>query len=1260
MFKETEFLVENSFYDSTTKDEFLKDKEKIANAFWISTIGILGLYAINSKLGATRTYFVDDGKLRISSITDDNKDVSLAVKLYHKIGGIKKPEADELLKLFVLIKQRKVTADSLDNEKVVGIIEKINFQVARPHMMIVSQINRLLNGEIDIKGYARDVYGIVKSRKKELLVSSGEFYRIGRDLQKLFAKIQDPVASIQPSITSTPVQVASTKDVNKSSKTSFDFSNLSLEPIEEPKEKETIVQDTGTSKVRDFLIAHFDDIPSSRIMDVMKSEGIDFNKEWKEIADYILPMENNPVAKMDLRALLRKGFEESLLFEELTKKDSEFARRYNLAVCLFVESLGKLYQQSKLDLNVKSNILGYTPKEIKDIVSENIPQMIDSWCSEFHQDEDVLGDFRLIMSSVSKHFRISNLGKHDEFQPPTYLILFYSEWIDMDVLASRMKKFGCEYKNGILTGVADLFEDAPLLIERWNSFGKRKLKTVSNGGEDAIIQELLATFKEDEERAFAVKVVAHHESLTEVTGKRLAQAIIDKGLVKLSMDLIYLNQQLIEALEKFPKLFPFVKSCMETIFPHLNKKTVSKNQVGSLHYKIALKFFAIPSGLIGIYRSLFLDFIAHRNNILADRIFYLYEIIRMLGLDGAQILKDAIARRDKKLVALFDQQDLRQHFSQVEDKDLGTVLEYVGKKKDSEKIDFLLNIDKPLGAISQESLKDVLKQNMETWEKWKTHKVLSALDDRDSFVKKYRDGIFDVSGENLNHPNLRHFILVASDSELLDFSKSLRFDQQIEILERSSWLACQVLDDHTMASAVERLAFQGLLNSSFKENISANINDEKSIWGANTLEALIMESTSEDEVSSEVFILKYLNIASEEQMDNLLTKLTDRGDRSTHQKMCEAFSQSVQLRTAYLQMVSDDVPIKPLAEMTLERLSSVLENNNINLIEYSYDSNDTLETIKRKVKAETLLPTLHVAEEEGVDYNLRSAELDRFNAGRHGHIGLKVLKSFNVSIPKQEGAFKEWGDNWIGEKGEPPRGIVPSFHGTGSVAASMILRNGFKIISSRDSSVVGRMLGDGVYFANYLDKAAQYVGDEGYGRKIGTKGYIFEMDSYLGEPEIDYNCAGVPNDPANIDNTVVSPEWCVYTPNSQLRIKKAHLVELVDRGEILVLRETYGVYENVMKMASFKSFLHESEDSNSNAMTFIFQDGKIPTKDGLKDFSEVKNLPKNVKMDRTAYGPAIVIYGTDRTETNVIRFGEIFQHKENDPLFQEYASHMMK
>lgn len=261
----------------------------------------------------------------------------------------------------------------------------------------------------------------------------------------------------------------------------------------------------------------------------------------------------------------------------------------------------------------------------------------------------------------------------------------------------------------------------------------------------------------------------------------------------------------------------------------------------------------------------------------------------------------------------------------------------------------------------------------------------------------------------------------------------------------------------------------------------------------------------------------------------------------------------------------------------------------------------------------------------------QSIEYHRFNSGKHGKIFVKFLKSYNYNAKNIE-AFEQF-RNDLGERGVDNNVFEHAFHGTGSAVAPMILRNGFKVIKSKEGIKAGRMLGDGIYFSNVLDKVASYVGDmntnnNGYGRRYGTRGYIFEMDVLLGERGEDYQSAGISGATSGV--SVISPEWCVVDPNKQLLIKKVHLVEITSMKELDRIAAKLGsgmIGENVMEIKTFKQHIANKAPSIKASYVFVFRDGKIPLLDGtavsFEDFEESENIKKYM----TQYGPAVEMTG---------------------------------
>lgn len=344
-------------------------------------------------------------------------------------------------------------------------------------------------------------------------------------------------------------------------------------------------------------------------------------------------------------------------------------------------------------------------------------------------------------------------------------------------------------------------------------------------------------------------------------------------------------------------------------------------------------------------------------------------------------------------------------------------------------------------------------------------------------------------------------------------------------------------------------------------------------------------------------------------------------------------AKDVALSKVLMSIKDDPSGIKPLYNLSPTDVKNIIRFNDL----------PAPKAVKRKVGESPIeylnrikAPTLErIAVEAMTDdaetLARRSIEYHRFNSGKHGKIFVKFLKSYNYNAKNIE-AFEQF-RNDLGERGVDNNVFEHAFHGTGSAVAPMILRNGFKVIKSKDGIKAGRMLGDGIYFSNVLDKVASYVGDmntnnNGYGRRYGTRGYVFEMDALLGVRGEDYQSAGISGATSSV--SVISPEWCVVDPNKQLLIKKVHLVEITSMKELDRIAAKLGsgmIGENVMEIKTFKQHIANKAPSIKASYVFVFRDGKIPLLDGTSVSYDEFEESEIIKKYMTQYGPAVEMTG---------------------------------
>ena len=396
---------------------------------------------------------------------------------------------------------------------------------------------------------------------------------------------------------------------------------------------------------------------------------------------------------------------------------------------------------------------------------------------------------------------------------------------------------------------------------------------------------------------------------------------------------------------------------------------------------------------------------------------------------------------------------------------------------------------------------------------------------------------------------------------------------------------------------------------------------------------------------------------------NRAEKLYLKASKSMRKRLAGAYLNNQEFAsTAAAALTAPASPIKPYTTLDKKRVRDILKYNNVvsedsKLSDKILHNFNTMDMHVRKSGVKKPLEDLQITEND-----LKPDELNALTANlhttrrsnNHGRNGLKILRSFNVNIPLQEKSQTDW------INANPNQEIInPMFHGTGSIAASMILRYGFRVISAGDSSITGRMLGNGVYGAIHMDKSQQYVGDNGYGRSVGTKGYIFVCNAALGQKGKDYRASGV----GGSGYQTQSPEWCVFTPNSQFKIVKAYEVELVEETTINsivadVRRKGKGVNEG--KLKNFRKFLGEEikKETMKNVTNYIFINGYIPVNEhDTVDFEDFTPPNTNVSLEPSAYGPSVVVTGTKESATHI--FTSAADFRQNHPKeFEEYVTHL--
>lgn len=1302
--EDQDFLVENSLYTNRKeRDALLEDKERVSNAFWFNILGTMGLFAISSKRGLMKTHFQDDGKMFLTTISDANKDVSLVVKLMHKVGGIRQTSATEIGKFLTLVKQRRIDSKSFDEESFRTMVGKINLNAARPHMLVLNIVKSYVDGEISVKQVARAFYDLIKTRKKEFLPVSSEFYAIARQYQIYLKDIEGTaaVSAIQPTLDSTPVVVVSDPATAKPStkrtvaapkKPLGKISGIELSLVDEPElatPKDSATQNApppSQTKFSEFDIAldlanNYLDNPSIfehakskyglskedvvRIM--LPSEenqalqmtyattDVDFFLKWSELGRAISKTEDG-VGKVMLAGLLGKMND---LDYTMTKLNAMMASINKWVIGKF---LGKTREQFIKALNLRHRIYDWFAEGLDSNLSTELPypkvkmyltmeeRLGNGDYSAYLQDQSQLGA-NLV---VALHY----VGVLNRGQTETYLaglgirngkggFVGWGDFLDVNLVNTLKAAAGANNDRDLIRLGSVNLNGITSVVDEWTKGTGRFIARITSEMSDGTVRP--------------------------EQGEELGQAII-----KASFD----GWRHIMTNLYIPSVFDFMSESrafnqiMEDAFAVITPYMMKEMQGVKADHNVRefLLIWAnfpitISRRMQKIIAPLWLMLVEKAPDVIASDPLAAQKALDISVEDQLTILLKK-SRVGKDLLGYLNIRQFRERMNKMDRALIEKVVDSkLVQKEAGKKLSLLLIWNVPLrGWFSNDFLVDEYFVRGAMFHPEHLKAIFDGMDNQAAVLSRDVDSLLDPEiSQVATDGRVRALYRIhatqgtAATREL--FSKLT--PAQVEGISPRGFELYKFGTDEQLMGLFDNLNDAVIASDMWPRlrtmmSVTRGVGMvplSESAWGERSvtrlLKAMLRSGSRRDYVGEVWNVLD--GIVGRERSFQLFDSLPD----NDKELIFPYFHQKAMVEKATTDMMGDDVPIKPLGELGKERILEILQYNDIEIPD-SYDF------MPKKPVADQIntsgfgLQELNITIPEQTQETLdrMSVEYDAFNAGKHGNIAPKFLKTFDVNIPIQAIQNIEWRERFVEQYKEAPRTMSGVFHGTGSIGASMILRYGFRVLHEGAAGVVGRMLGDGIYFSNVLDKVSQYVGDGGFGRGKGTVGYIFEMDAQLGKKSIHYSSAGDPNDPSS--QRVVSPEWCVFDGNGQLRIRKAHMVELVRRDTIFALREQYGYAneeETSMKLTTFSQYLTEAYNpEGKECLTFIFRDGTIPTKKGIRDFTEVKQseLPPNVKLEWTGVGPSIMIYGGNRTEARVIANTEAFV-LGNDEVFAEFA-----
>ena len=1273
-------LTENTLYaDDAGKQTLAADKERLMDSLMINFFGFLGMYSIGTRGSLMKQYQSQEGKLIVANIGDANRDVSLAIKMAYDAGLIKLTVVNKMTRLLAMIKQRKLASKDIDSAQIRKFLDEIHYMVHRPSIKILTAIKAFHEEQLTIWELARDLYKISKLKEykdisKEFRQSflQGNYGVRVSDRLKAAGMATDRTSLTQPTaVSAAPAQVAGVTTGMQSSAQTVSPVSTSVDtitgktvaptvtatkpPTPEATNKriaaavkKTSAADTSALKqaklgdTDDFYRKIFNAKTDSELNDAFKTYGVsktkaDANKVAKFMFAYLenanteLPHDyvNWPMRTWAQSAagLGKRRFDE-MMEDALVKHFDACTKGARFFDKLKAKVDGLNYTSySVLDLTRVFNT------EVQRRIASDFIRTLES-VSDLKTAEEKYELFGTLKRCGIHISRFSFMGdgalkeKLEEYRKgfclPAAFGLYFSYILPNWLIGEKTP-----HNNNVGSWINNIIPTDKMSVT------PTKRVVVDKSAVDALPDNIKT----------ALMAIANIMYISVVNTSDKVGRVVDIINDTNNLSLVFDQLQTVDVSdydeEDIEKIASGIKNVSFNRFPVIVNMPSLSNKPELLHFamRIALKMEVKSlSDLLDVLTAW--KFYFHFANPTKE---LLYRFTLKQIKDKKYPVTDIFKR-----LASFSNENLGAVFAKL--------LREGGVKKLPERVidSLIFNNDTDCVGVEPDDVLDMSystyffqrKYNMEDYFKWLFKLKYDLLSDElkegkiSLYTLKFYTDDFMPTGETLKRvkESIRDGYrgIIVNGFEFDGFCQKMR-DLVSEVLKgewergavNRSTIIVALNDDDTaevmnrMTFAEIRDMFSGLLEYK-KKAIRNRLTKE------NVLEKMTPDSIAH--VFSNSFLSKTGTSAEDKEYlldySSSFSKLREKDAakaRNAFTIMPDNFKKrilNVLGETKLLQAAAKNVgdgAIKPLVEITDNRIREILAFNNVKLKGSvklkTLDDLDNLDTSAMEVIEDLKVEAVEASEEE---IDKKTIEYDKLTNGKHGDTAVKIIREFNVNIPVQETGFEEF-------KAYKPNSeiIDPAFHGTGSIAASMILRYGFAVIKSGDESVVGRMLGDGIYFSTVLDKVAQYVSDGGYSRGKGNRGYIFQMKAVLGDNGKDYRSAGQGGD------YIRSPEWCVFDANRQLKIYKAFEVELVSKGVISDMKAKYNLKEeNTMKLTAFREFIKESDNPSKSVTSFIFVDGTIPVSETeTVDFEEFVpgQWGREVTLEPSAYGPQVYI-----------------------------------
>jgi len=1170
-------LLENSIYSTPAeREDLLKDKGKIAEIFISNFLGILGMLNANSHprdIRALNKYFRQDKKVRLSSIDDDNNDMSLAVKLAHEAGFFKSDTIVNQITRFLAkakLGQMQTIDTSIVAEWLAGMKPEFLQSIKDPQVRkLITDLKKDAGDTIDISSVP-----VLLKRKLKKLETPGEFGVFARK----FRLIKRTPAEIKAMTDGTAVDpsknVAATQ--SKSTSGTIDTTKTTDAPltIATPGQSTSGTISTIKVKTKDIKPDIFNELQIRISADKFFSATVPLFSTSINGLSSSMPFENyvDLVKKVSPGVLRRKAdleyfkkfFDNGMISEEVSKIYSNTLTQLTPTINLITEKLNAL---NLFDRQV-------TKSEVVNHISTKYGRV-------------GISDEKISVKLVKLIYEKETSGTIDKFVDTANLKAY------MTVLDSSKYSVAPQV-------IRDLMKF--LTLDEWSGYGGSKNEGLFN----------YLIIAESQNKTFTDMFQYINDTYkNSYKGDRVIASLLDVLFLDIS-----------DAKDLAPASFAGY-SLHRTLNLHIN-------QLINLDYA---KYPEIRSKLLELRYAPYDNSVKDTIKLIPGITAYYKQDILDKGLTDSKYMKDAgvyTLKRSSSIKKLLVDLDI----------DFATLVTKHSTDKKVIEIQIEVNgidslSDPVLKAYTKESVLSMLRNTFNNT--GMTDDEIVALPRFAILLGNEMIRLFRKSNDTSKISNM---FLDFMKENPATYDNDQAFNSIMRLLPKMS--KDEILD-------IVRVAKKNNYSNFFSQDNYKNTRtrDEKSEF-VSIFTGILNDSIGTD-------LEDYVSDILEQMPGGVTGKIRD--------SLIGANKLIDEVNTGAIQ---------PFGTIDDKRMKIMLSMNDINfgsLVTSSVGRRKRGEKWKdyfNRAKASNINSSSALGDELVTLANEDVTKITKlynksFRSGNHGDVYTKFNKVYTSSLKYPE--FDDFRKNNFGDGT-----ITPAFHGTGGIAASMILRYGFKVIKSSDSSVVGRMLGSGIYFSNKLDKAMQYVSNGGFGRSIGSKGYILEVDTTLGQLDTtrgsgpDYRAMGLGGD------NIRSPEWCVRDPKKQLAVLKVYEVELSNKR----LYEQYINEEKALK--GFKNYLEERSlmNMNTGVTSFTFRDGLLPiftenTETGepvlsFVDFEEAlerKLIPPD-NIDYSSQGPVVVFDGTKKTQGFDIRFAEVMDRTEANEYKNLFLEKILK